>query len=42
MVKFIHRILNEENGISMKFFNTVLLNSLSKNSNDSLGNVGNL
>ena len=40
MVKFIHRILNEENGISMKFFNTVLLNSLSKNSNDVLGNVG--
>jgi hypothetical protein len=26
MVKFIHRVLNEENGISMKFFNAILVN----------------
>ena len=29
MVKFIHRILNEENGISMKIFNAILVNQTS-------------
>ena len=42
MVRFVHRILNEENGISMKFVNTILMNTVSTNPNAVLSNVGKL
>jgi hypothetical protein len=42
MVRFVHRILNEENGISIKFVNTILMNTVSTNPNAVLSNVGKL